>query len=423
MSLAMNSLEMAPAGDAITGFRLRLAEGLWRAASAALALMPVGMAIAHRSSPVFLVASAVFSLGAAAAEGRLRQVLREGFAALASPLGAAVLAFLAWSLVSVGWSEFKAASLLAFGEFWLPVAAAFVLSHTLAWRMTRSGFWLLAGAFVLACAMMVFELRTGLSLRRTLGLRSNTFIFNRTVLTLLVLTPPLVAWLLGHARYGWLWAAALVAILCGTALASDSGAAVLGLFVAGLVFPAAWFAPRLVRGAAAVAFAVALIAAPLIGPVGRDLIPASLHQRMAQGHSRERVDLWLSFGAAVREQPFLGAGFGVSPRIALTSVAQKVPKEQRTMLAIGHPHNASLQIWVELGAMGVALALAVVLTLLCTVACEPRLMASASMALIAGAATVALVGHGAWQGWWAASLGGAILWMLASTRTRPETKP
>ncbi|HZB63064.1 MAG TPA: O-antigen ligase family protein, partial [Microvirga sp.] len=134
-------------------------------------------------------------------------------------------------------------------------------------------------------------------------------------------------------------------------------------------------------------------------------------------------DLWLSFGAAVREQPFLGAGFGVSPRIALTSVAQKVPKEQRTMLAIGHPHNASLQIWVELGAVGVALALAVVLTLLCTVAREPPMMASASMALIAGAATVALVGHGAWQGWWAASLGGAILWMLASTRTRPETRP
>jgi len=419
----MSILEMAPDGNAITGFRLRLAEGLWRAAIVALALMPVGMAVAHRSSPAFLAASALFSLGAAAAERRLRQVSREGFSALATPLGAAVLAFLAWCLVSVGWSEFKDVSLLAFGEFWLPIAAAFILSQTLASRMTRAGFRLLAIAFGLACVMMVFELRTGLSLRHALGRRSHTFIFNRPVLTLLVLTPPLVAWCLGHVRYGWLCAASLVALLCGTALASDSGAAVLGLVVACLVFPAAWFAPRLARGAAVIAFVVALIGAPLIGPAGRDLIPASFHKTMAQGHSRERVDLWLSFGAAVREQPLVGAGFGVSPRIALTSVAQKVPKAQRTMLAIGHPHNAGLQIWVELGAVGVALALAVVLVLLRGVARQTRIMAGASLALIAGAATVALVGHGAWQGWWAASLGGAILWMLALTKTRPETRP
>jgi len=235
----MSTLEMAPAGSAITGHRLRLAEGLWRAAIVALALMPVGMAIAHRSSPVFLAASALFSLGAVAVEGRLRQVSRQGVSALASPLGAAVLAFFAWGLASVGWSEFKAVSLMAFGEFWLPVAAAFVLSQTLASRMTRVGFWLLAGGFVLACVMMVFELRTGLSLRHALGRRSHTFIFNRPVLTLLVLAPPLVAWFLGHVRHGWLPAAALVAVLCGTALASDSGAAVLGLAVAGLAFPAA----------------------------------------------------------------------------------------------------------------------------------------------------------------------------------------
>ena len=419
----MNTLEMAPAGSPITGQRLRLAEGLWRAAIVALALMPVGMAIAHRSSPVFLAASALFSLGAVAVEGRLRQVSREGFSALASPLGAAVLAFFAWGLASVGWSEFKVVSLMAFGEFWLPVAAAFVLSQTLASRMTRAGFWLLAGGFVLACAMMVFELRTGLSLRHALGRRSHTFIFNRPVLTLLVLAPPLVAWFLGHVRHGWLPAAALVAVLCGTALVSDSGAAVLGLVIAGLAFPAAWFARRLALGAAAVGFAIALIGAPLTGPAGRDLIPASLHQMMSNGYSRERVGLWLSFGAAVREQPYLGAGFGVSPRIALTEVARKVPKEQRAMLAIGHPHNAALQIWVELGAVGVALALLMVLMLLRVVARQPRMMASASLALIAGAATVALVGHGAWQGWWAASLGGAILWLLAPTRTRPETKP
>ena len=92
------------------------------------------------------------------------------------------------------------------------------------------------------------------------------------------------------------------------------------------------------------------------------------------------------------------------------------------MLAIGHPHNAPLQIWVELGAVGAALALAVLLLLLREVARQPLPAASASLSLIGGVAAVALVGHGAWQGWWAAAIGGAILWMLASRRT-PETKP
>jgi len=289
--------------------------------------------------------------------------------------------------------------------------------------MTRAGFWCLAAGFVLACITMTAELKTGMSLRQVLGRRSASFIFNRSVLTLLVLTPPLVAWLLGHVRGGWVLALGLVALLGWTALISDSGAAVLGLVVACLVFPAAWLAPRLVRWGAVAVFTVAMIGAPLIGPAGRDLIPASVHKAMAQGHSRERVNLWLSFGAAVAEQPVLGAGFGMSARMAQSAVAVKVPSGLRTMLAIGHPHNAALQIWVELGAVGVVLALAVLLLVLRAIGRQTGLARSAALALMAGAGAVALVGHGAWQGWWAASLGGAILWLIASQQTRPETRP
>jgi O-antigen ligase len=197
---------------------------------------------------------------------------------------------------------------------------------------------------------------------------------------------------------------------------------VLGLVTACFVFPVAWFAPRAARGIAAGAFLAAVAVAPFIGSMGGTLIPASFHERMAQGHSRERVDLWTSFGAAVREQPILGAGFGVSPRMAETGVAKKVPASQQRMLAIGHPHNAALQIWVELGAVGGILALAIVFLILRLIARQPHIIGSASLALLAGAAAVALVGHGAWQGWWAASLGAAIIWMSATDRMRPENR-
>src|SRR5215204_3365628 len=108
----------------IPGARQRVAEGLWQAAMVVLAMMPVGMAVAHRSSPLFLVLSALFSLGAIAAEEKFRPFLRRVLAAFASPLGLAVLMFFGWGLISIGWSEFKLTSLRAFGEFWLSVAAA-----------------------------------------------------------------------------------------------------------------------------------------------------------------------------------------------------------------------------------------------------------------------------------------------------------
>jgi O-antigen ligase len=419
----MSTLEIASAERPISDLRLRLAEALWRAAMAALAIMPVGMTIAHRSSPFFLALSAFLALAAMTAEGRLRRFLSEASAALMSPLGLAALSFLCWTCASTLWSEFKGTSLRALGEFWLPVASAFIVGIALPRRMTRLAFWLLAGSFAVACIMIMIELRTGLALRQALGRRSNTYIFNRPILTLLVLMPPLMAWLLVHARHGFACGLALMALLASAAFHSDSGAGDLGLIVVGLAFGFAWFAPRLIGGGMMAAFAAVMISAPFIGSISDRLIPATIHERLAEDHSRERVDIWVSFGAAVRERPALGSGFGVSPRMGEASVAGQVPAEQRQMLAVGHPHNAPLQVWAELGAVGALLALAVAALVMRAIARQPHIIQSASLALAAGATAVALVGHGAWQGWWAASLGAAVIWMLSLREARPEKMP
>jgi len=405
------------------GARALWADGLWRAAMAALALMPLGMAVAHRSSPVFAGLAALLALAATAVDGRLSDLARQARTALASPLGLAVLAFLAWCVVSVGWSEFKALSVSALGEFWLPVLATFLLALTLPARMTRTAFWLLVAAAVIACITMIFELRTGLALRRSLGMRWHSFIFNRPVLTILCLLPAISVWTLRRVRHGWVLALALSALAFAAMAHSESGASILG-FAAGLAtFLAALAAPRLVARLAAVAFVVLTVAAPFLGQIADRAIPASVHQRLADDHSRDRVDIWLSFGEAIRRQPLLGGGFGVSPRMRDTAVAERVPSEDETLLAVGHPHNTLIQVWAELGGVGAFLALAAVLLLLRTIARQERLVAAASLALLGSATAVALVGHGAWQGWWAASLGAAIVWILAARRTERETGP
>ncbi len=146
-----------------------------------------------------------------------------------------------------------------------------------------------------------------------------------------------------------------------------------------------------------------------------------MHERLANDHSRDRIDIWLSFGDAIRQDPVLGAGFGISTVMNRTSMAGKVVPEHRELLGVGHPHNAAIQVWAELGIVGVVLTLMIILQVLRAISRQRRVVAAASLALLAGASAVALVGHGAWQGWWAASLAAAIVWLLALRRTELET--
>jgi O-antigen ligase len=158
----------------------------------------------------------------------------------------------------------------------------------------------------------------------------------------------------------------------------------------------------------------------MAGDLLADAIPPALHDRLKGTSSRARVDIDRAFGAVLRQSPWLGAGFGASVGMAETEAAAGVAPELRPFLGVGHPHNAALQIWVELGVVGAILAataLGLLLRLIAglrTEALAPRL------ALLMGAAAVSLVGHGAWQGWWPAALGAAILWLRSTDRLGAE---
>jgi O-antigen ligase len=106
--------------------------------------------------------------------------------------------------------------------------------------------------------------------------------------------------------------------------------------------------------------------------------------------------------------------------MAETDAAAAVAPELRPLLGVGHPHNAALQIWVELGAVGAALTATALLLLLRLMASLRTESLAPRLALLMGAAAVSLVGHGAWQGWWPAALGAAILWLRSTDRLNAE---
>ena len=390
---------------------------LYAAGAVALALVAPMMALANRSSPLVVGVAALLFLAGALAEQGGRAVSRL-VGPLRSPLGLAALAFLGWCLVSLAWSPFPGLWGRVLSEFLPTLAAAAILARLAPARLPPWALPLGAGLLAAACLYIVASLALGLAPQAWLGQRVALFMFNRPLLTLLLLAGPLAAFL---ALRGYpLAAGALVAVTALAILRSISGAATLGLLAGGVMFAIGRLAPRHVALAlAALTLALAFALAPVEGDILHRLMPEAAHERLTQSSSRARVAIAQSFGAAVAQAPWIGSGYGMGLRFADVPAAQALEPEMRAMLAVGHPHNSFLQIWSELGLVGAMLAALVAFLALRAVAALPRLLFAAALGLLGAAVAVMFVEHGAWQGWWTAGCGAAITWLRAAACARP----
>jgi O-antigen ligase len=385
-----------------------------------MAAMPVAMWAANRSAPLVLGLAAAAFLGAVLASGGARRAA-DDFAALArSPLALVLAGFLAWALLSLSWSHRPAIGFSMWGELALPLGFGFVIAMTGAFVATPPLRRALALLLIAAAALMAFEIETGLAQRIAMGIgKQMSFVFNRPVITCLVLAAPAIhlLWTSGARQALDRPLAGLAALVAaGIVLYSDSGAAKLGLMVLVLVWLLARLLPRLTLAAIALGFAATLVLAPFVGRITDSILPPALYEQTADSHSRERVDIWLSFGEAIAARPLLGSGFGSASALQTHPVAEQVSPPRRLLLAVGHPHSAPIQVWVETGLMGAGLLLAAGLMFLARLAPLSAGELAPRLGLFAAAFAMASVGHGAWQGWWIAILAAATLWFGAGRR-------
>ncbi len=384
-------------------------ERLRGAGALTLAALPLAMAAANRSSPAVMALGAVLFLAAALVEDR-GAALATLVAPLRTATGLVALAFLGWCGLSLAWSPFPALSLRTVGEFGPTLFAAYLVARLAPGRMPPGTALAAAWMLGLAGLYIVADLAADLPVQKAIGARVAYFIFNRPVLTILLVVGPLVALLV---RRGHRLAAGLTSILGVAAiLCSVSGAATLGLLAGTALALAAWLLPRRAGlGLAGTALALAVILAPVEGDLLHRLMPEAAHERLVQSSSRARVAIARSFGAAVAADPWRGAGYGTAGRFAQTPVTDTIAPDWRGMLAVGHPHNSFLQVWAELGIVGAGLLAALLFLLLRTLAALPRFQAVTALGLVGAAIAVAFVEHGAWQGWWVAGLGAAVTWL------------
>jgi O-antigen ligase len=391
-----------------------MAERLWYAAGFALGSLPGAMAIAHRSSSLVISLAAIAALAAIFIEGDMRGFAGKFLQALGTPPGIGTLAFLGYAALSLTWSVAPYESMHVFVEFALTLAAGLVLAVALPGRVPHDGASLLAIGVAVACALIVTGLWTGNAARRFFEVSAYSFIFNRPTLTVVVVSIPIL--LLLHRSRKFAQAAALAAMVVGTVLSSESGAAALGVVAAVAVYGIAHLSGRATLRLTGAGLVAAILIAPLSGAILDRLVPRAVHEIFASTNSLARVEIWKTFGEIVTERPLLGWGYGVSPHLSNTLVASRSTAANPDLSNPWHPHNLALQTWVELGSVGVILVAGIVILVLRELERLRPALLPAALALLAAVAAVSLVGHGAWQSWWPAAIATAIVWFRCGER-------
>ena len=387
-------------------------------------VMPPAMVVANRASAAMLaLACAVFLTGWSLA-GRPTTAMRprsKGITDFVSthPFVTLYGVFLLHAAISLPFTadpEFHARRLL---EFAIPV----LVTAGMLWLMQRlplqTSFWIAAAGLTLCALLVLIELRADAPLRRLLQQRLEDFRLNRTAVTLVLMTMPVVGLAIIERRPR---AALLVVLVSAIAIAlSQSGAAVLGALVAALTLALAILHWRAAWVASIGAVALILASAPFLGYLLYDLIPPSVHQHLASTSSAIRVDIWRAFGAAVQHAPIFGSGFNTAARFDIEPGIAVVPLQWHPLFDFKHAHNAALQIWVELGAFGALTALAIsIMTLIRIGQGEPRLR-PVMLAAFNASFAIAIVSHGAWQAWWAGLIGTLAVLFVAMNRRAKDS--
>lgn len=323
----------------------------------------------------------------------------------------AIGAILAWALASTLWTIDP---LEALGGLVRVIPASFlglvVLDKCLALDgdvRARLAAWLLAG-FWLALGLLAVEMASqamfglyGSLFANTIGPIAATESFTNRAKTVLALLLPMAAAIAARRHGGWAGVATIAACV-PVFVFGESMAAALALPVAALAALFGRFGGVRAPTLLAVLIGGAVLAAPLLPHLGamenlgtrRDVTVSIYH----------RAVIWAFVAERIAEKPVLGWGMHASRDMPgghskVTDMAEKIPL---------HPHNAPLQIWLELGAVG-ALAAAVLLAWLARKTAGPPGRQAMSVATLVTALMVASLSYGIWQGWWVATL-----WLLAA---------
>jgi exopolysaccharide production protein ExoQ len=329
---------------------------------------------------------------------------------------------LLWMLASAAWSLDGAASV----EVTLRVAVLF-LSGTLLvtsfallpLEQLRRPLIAVALGFSGAAVVVVVDLELGGHLARFLheprlnGVDPALGYGRAATLHATLLAPVLV----GLVRLGFLRLAVGFALLAAAAiLETASLSAKTALAASLLVLIAVWLQPRL-RWIEFGVFGFAVVALPLMFPLplGAQATCWLADHKASAAH---RLEIWSFVAEHIRQRPIAGWGLDAARRLpggtAQVIIHHCDDADRPDGIALSsqtlplHPHNAILQVWLELGGVGVALGFGPLVFAIWRAFRNPEWRTRPAQAMIAATAaatvSVGLVSFGIWQEWFLSGL-------------------
>ncbi|MBW8813944.1 MAG: O-antigen ligase family protein [Caulobacterales bacterium] len=325
-------------------------------------------------------------------------------------LAVLLLSLLAWAALSTIWSRFhprsvQGATALKLAFQLLLYGAAVAGARRADPRRARMALQILAWGLAALGVILAVEALSDAALYRGVRAALHTpmeFPYARKNLAqgsfVLALLWPVAA--AAGARAGAPWWLAIPMAL-GAAVEAHiflADAPVLAVGLAVLAAGVAWTWPDRGPKAAGLLAVAMILLMPFVGAVSQAL---GLAQKVPLSWA-ERLGYWDAACRFIGQRPRTGWGLDASRTF--------------TPLIQLHPHNGALQLWLELGVVGAALAALVWLTLLWSLAGSRRdsvaagAMGSAAVYLLFG-----LVSFGIWQEWWLA-LGALVAVIVALSR-------
>jgi O-antigen ligase len=235
---------------------------------------------------------------------------------------------------------------------------------------------------------------------------------NQIAVWLAILLLPFAALLVCRGRVLLGVAAGLV--MGGTVFLLDGTAAKTALALSLPVAALLYLRRGLVARIAAALSVVAVMTAPLTLPLLADDPEVLQDADTVKTSLAHRFYIWDFAGKRIAERPLLGWGLDSSRAIP---GGKELIRLDQTRLPL-HPHNAPLQVWLELGLPGAVLFAALLgwLWLRIATAAWPPLYAAACGGSLAAIYAILSAGWGIWQEWWLATLALAAFAILAMER-------
>jgi O-antigen ligase len=384
--------------------RIQLSRSLILVLSAAL--LPLAV-VSGPSLAVWLGLLVVASLLGSGISWPLEQRRRD-------PLLLVLLVFLAWAGATAIWSLSPATTLLRSAKLaWIVVALWVVLRAAAATEGLVPGRRRLLASIAFgtaaAMALVAVERASAGWFFEALGLDrphpdpdiEGTRVF-KGIAAMVVISWCLLPWLL--ARYGRALCLSAVSALGILVLWAGSLSAVLAFAAAVLSFALAWrFGKRFLGGVriAVVTLVLLLPAAGLTGPAPFvDAVSAADSAGLAvPGSALHRAYIYDFVLNSIWQRPLIG--WGVDAASLLPGAEQVIPSLQRNLLP-SHPHNAVLEVWVEMGVVGAVLGAVLLWLVLGRVenGLPCRAERAAAFAAFAAYFVISLLSFSLWATWW-----------------------